>query len=53
MWEDMTIMRGKGCLTTKININFFVGTEVLNIFHITLKKKKNSKIIAKNNFWGR
>ncbi len=25
--------KGKGCLTTKINITFFVGIDVLNIFH--------------------
>ncbi len=44
------------CLATKINVNFFVRDEVLNIFHVTIffkkKKKKNSKIIEKNCFWG-
>ncbi len=51
----MTILRGRGCIATKININFFVRNEVFNIFHITIKKKKKklfSKITVKNNFWG-
>ncbi len=39
---------------TKINITFFVGIEVLNIFHLTIFSKKTifSKITAKNNFGG-
>ncbi len=46
----------RGRLTTKINITFFMGTEVLNIFHLTiLKKKKNNNHISRNNsaksFW--
>ncbi len=37
---------GKECLATKININFFVRNEFLNIFRITIfsKRKKNSKM---------
>ncbi len=27
LYEDMTILRGRGCLVTKININFFVRNE--------------------------
>ncbi len=40
-------------LATKINITFFVGTEILNIFHLTIFSEKNifSRITAKNNFW--
>ncbi len=38
---------GKGCPATKININFFVGKEVLNIFHVTNFSKK--KTIFQNN----
>ncbi len=53
LWEDMTILKGSGCLVTTINFNFFVRNEVLNIFHITITKKKTMfpKITAKNNFW--
>ncbi len=45
---------GRGRLAIKINITFFVGINVLNIFHLTTfsKKKKNSKITVKNYFWG-
>ncbi len=45
---------GKRRLATKINIIFFVGINVLNIFHsITFSKKTIfSKITAKNYFWG-
>ncbi len=53
LWEDMTILRGRGFQATKININFFVRNELLNIFHITIFSKKTifSKIIMKSNFW--
>ncbi len=46
---------GDGHLATKINLTSFVGIEVSNIFHLTFfsEKKKNSKIIAKNNFGAR
>ncbi len=30
--EDMAVLRRRGRLVTKINITFFVGNEVLNIF---------------------
>ncbi len=36
MWEDMTILRGREHSATKISITFFVGNEVLNIFHLTI-----------------
>ncbi len=50
LWEDITILRGRGCLATKININFFVRNKVLNIFHITIfSKKKERKNIFQNN----
>ncbi len=54
LWEDMTILRGRGRLATKININFLVRNEVLNIFYLTIFSRKIifSKIIAKNNFGG-
>ncbi len=39
MWENDHFERNT-CLSTKINITFFVGIEVLNIFHITIKKKE-------------
>ncbi len=43
----------KGCLVTKIDINFFVWNEVLNISHITIFKKIFfSKITEKKNFGG-
>ncbi len=52
----MFFLRGRTCLVTKININFFVRNEVLNIFHITIfsknKTKQNSEITEKNNFFG-
>ncbi len=32
LWEDMAVLRERGRLVTKINITFFVGNEVLNIF---------------------
>ncbi len=32
LWGHMTILRGRGCLVTKINTNFFVRNEVLSIF---------------------
>ncbi len=46
--------KGKGRLATKINIIFFVGIDVLNIFYLTSFSKKTifSKITAKNYFWG-
>ncbi len=28
-------------MATKINITFFVDIDVLNMFHLTIKKKKN------------
>ncbi len=54
LWEDMTVLRGVGHLATKVNITFFVGVDVLNIFHLTTFSKKTifSKISAKNYFWG-
>ncbi len=55
LWEDMTILRGSGRLTTKINVNFFVRIEFLNIFHITIFSEKETifcKINMKNNFSG-
>ncbi len=56
----MNVLRGRGRLGTKINITFFVGNEVLNIFHSTIFAKKTifSKITAKiifeghDLFWG-
>ncbi len=41
---------GRVCLATKVNITFFVGIEILNIFHLTIfsKNPKFSKIAAKN-----
>ncbi len=43
-----------GGLATHINVTFFVGIEVLNIFHLTIfsKKTKFSKITAINYVWG-
>ncbi len=38
--EDMAILRGRGRLVINIIITFFVGNEVLNIFHWTIKEKK-------------
>ncbi len=40
--ENMIILKGRRQLATKTDINFFIGNEVLNIFHLTifLKKKK-------------
>ncbi len=45
--------RGGGRLATKINITFFVGIDVLNIFYLTIFffKKNFSEITAKNYFW--
>ncbi len=33
---------GRGHLGTKINITFFVGIDVLNIFYLTIFSKKNN-----------
>ncbi len=38
---------GRGASGTKINITFFVGIDVLNIFHLTKFSKKNN--IFQNN----
>ncbi len=53
LWEDKIFLRGEGRLTTKISITFFVGIEILNIFHLINFRKKTifSKITAKNNFF--
>ncbi len=47
-------MGGHGHLATKIDITFFVGVQVLNVFYLTIFSKKTifPKITAKNNFWG-
>ncbi len=40
----MTVLRGMGRLAMKVNVTFFVGIEVLNIFHLTIfffEKKNN------------
>ncbi len=44
---------GRGRLATKINTIFFVGIDVLNIFHLTIFLKKTifSKIRVKNYTW--
>ncbi len=52
---DMTVLKGRRPLVTKIDTTFFVENEVLNMFYLTIfSKKKNSisKITLKNNFWG-
>ncbi len=46
-WE-MTVSRGRDRLTTKINITFFVGNEVLNIFYLTIFLKKKNNIFENN-----
>ncbi len=43
----MIVLRGKGCLATKINITFFVGNAVLNIFHLTIFLKKKTQYFLK------
>ncbi len=58
MWKTICrkthCFEGRGHPATKINITFFVGTEVLNIFHLTIFLKKHN--IFQNNrdkkFWG-
>ncbi len=40
--HDRFEWRGGGRLATKINITFFVGIEVLNIFYLTIFSKKNN-----------
>ncbi len=42
LWEEMTHFEGRGHLATKINITFFVGIDVLNIFYLTTFSKKNN-----------
>ncbi len=48
---EMTVLKGRGRLPTKVNITFFVGNETLKIFYLTifLKNTVFSKITAKNN----
>ncbi len=51
----MSILKGMGRLATKINVTFFEGNGVLNIFHLKIFFEKTifSKITAKNNLgWG-
>ncbi len=52
LWEDMTVLGGRGHLSTKVNITYVVGNEVLNIFHFTvfLTKIIFCKMTAKKNF---
>ncbi len=38
--EGLNRFEGRGCLATKISITFFVGIDVLNIFHFTTFSKK-------------
>ncbi len=47
LWEDMTNLRGKGCLLTKMNITLFVGNEVLNIFYLSVFSKKQKQYFPK------
>ncbi len=35
-----SLLKGRGRRTTKMNITFFMGNEVLNIFHLTIFPKK-------------
>ncbi len=54
--EDMTGLKGGARLSTKISITFFVGIEVLNIFHLTIFSTKTiffSKLTAKIIFGGK
>ncbi len=44
----MTILKGRGCLAAKININFFVRNEVLNHFHTTVFSTKKKKCFQTN-----
>ncbi len=46
LWDDMAILRGRSHLVTKINVTFFVGNGILNIFHLTIF----FKVTTKNNF---
>ncbi len=50
----MTVLRRRGHLATKVNIPFFVGNEVLNIFHLTIFSKMAvfSEETAKNRSGG-
>ncbi len=48
LWEDLTVLRGSGRLATNINITFFVGVDVLNIFHLATVSKKNNNIFQNN-----
>ncbi len=52
--EGITVLRGGRCTETKINVTCFVGTEILNIFYLTIFSKKTifSKITAKIIFGG-
>ncbi len=36
LWEDMTVLRGRERLATKIYNLFFVGIEILHIFHLII-----------------
>ncbi len=49
LWEYMTILRERGHLATKVSITFFVGIDVLIIFHLTTVSKDTifSKITTK------
>ncbi len=48
LWEDLTRLWERGYVATKINMTFFVGSEVLNIFHLPIFWKKTKQ---KNNFF--
>ncbi len=45
---DMAILKGRGRLVTKINVTYFVGNVVLNIFHLTIFSKKKKHIFQNN-----
>ncbi len=42
-WKDLNVLKGRGRLATKINITFFVGNEILNVFYLTIFSKKKEK----------
>ncbi len=49
LWEDMTVWRGRRRLATKIDVIFFVGNVLLNIFYLTIFSKKKKPDIFQNN----
>ncbi len=46
-----SLLKGRKCLATKMNVTFFMGNEVLNIFHLTIFSKKATFLKKRKTFF--